>query len=907
MSSASPRWRRLLCLLIVGVGLFALAGSAAAKVYLQYFETSWNEVRARLPEVVATGYDVVWLPPANKGCEGTADVGYAVYDRFDLGDKDQRGTVPTRYGTRDELVKLTGEIHAVGARVIFDVVMNHNGNPARIESPYVTLSPVPIDQFPHTQPLDYHLLPGRTFDGGTTYEVLLPAEAGGGTAFIKPLSPNWNPEAIVAAVPMPAGVSVPGFTHLVRAPWDDYSTPWKDQTFSLLGLLDFANEQHLSASGTGVDAARDGKNDANGLPLPVFVRQPGCPECYLDGKPVPEDIRQYLLRWIVWLGKVTDADGFRLDAIKHIPTSFFNDDYPGDPVAWNKTIQDDYDKRRGFNDADDNDDLEDAIIFGESYTGDIYGALKPYRDTGMKLLNFPLMFKMMDIFGKGQSGNGDIGQLSFPHGGYDGALEEFGGLGRRDGIHFAQSHDQYPPDLQEDLAHAFIMTRPGDAVVFFDGNNFDAKGWVRGGRPDALGDLDDTITTLVSIHNHYARGGMFNRFVDDDVYVYERVIKGQGAVLLMVLNDNIGPDSRCGPDGVARFGGFDPRPLAVTAFPPGTVLVELTGNSPLHTTTVLDPQTLPSSQVSAATAKYNEATAGEPLPESYGLVPLAVPSGPSKNYAAYAIAGPASPSSGARPVEVWQAGQRVADVKLQTVDERRTATGVRVPPKILTVPEVTGKKIEVRLRVGPTASGAYLRINAGGASLGGAQPVKGSPEGIWDGYVPVDRGADVSTDRTFSLGDIDVSGLDEGSHVLLVRAVQETPGRPPVFSTFPVPFVVNRSTTPPDITQPEDVDGDGIKNAKDNCPSVANTDQADFDGDGVGDLCDLCPFTSPEQSKNVDSDGCPRIDPSKLGKVDAIIAAIKSGASADPSLDENGDGAVNVLDLVAEVDRVHGN
>ena len=41
--------------------------------------------------------------PPNKGCEGTADVGYAVYDRFDLGDQDQRGTVATRYGTREDL------------------------------------------------------------------------------------------------------------------------------------------------------------------------------------------------------------------------------------------------------------------------------------------------------------------------------------------------------------------------------------------------------------------------------------------------------------------------------------------------------------------------------------------------------------------------------------------------------------------------------------------------------------------------------------------------------------------------------------------------------------------------------------------------------------------------------------
>ena len=37
---------------------------------------------------------------------------------------------------------------------------------------------------------------------------------------------------------------------------------------------------------------------------------------------------------------------------------------------------------------------------------------------------------------------------------------------------------------------------------------------------------------------------------------------------------------------------------------------------------------------------------------------------------------------------------------------------------------------------------------------------------------------------------------------------------------------------------PNDTDGDGIPNATDNCPSVANPTQADCDGNGVGDACE---------------------------------------------------------------------
>jgi hypothetical protein len=43
---------------------------------------------------------------------------------------------------------------------------------------------------------------------------------------------------------------------------------------------------------------------------------------------------------------------------------------------------------------------------------------------------------------------------------------------------------------------------------------------------------------------------------------------------------------------------------------------------------------------------------------------------------------------------------------------------------------------------------------------------------------------------------------------------------------------------PPALACPGDSDGDGTCDADDNCPDVANPDQADLDADDVGDACD---------------------------------------------------------------------
>jgi len=52
-----------------------------------------------------------------------------------------------------------------------------------------------------------------------------------------------------------------------------------------------------------------------------------------------------------------------------------------------------------------------------------------------------------------------------------------------------------------------------------------------------------------------------------------------------------------------------------------------------------------------------------------------------------------------------------------------------------------------------------------------------------------------------------------------------------------------------------DSDGDGVPDSEDNCPTVANADQADADGDGIGDACDNCPMVSNPDQSDIDHDG----------------------------------------------------
>ncbi|MCG3153639.1 MAG: Alpha-amylase [bacterium] len=87
----------------------------------------WEYVRAQIPGLAATGFTALWLPPAHKAANlGGPSMGYDPYDYYDLGEFDQKGGVPTWFGTKAELLALIQTAHQHGMTVIADMVINHN-------------------------------------------------------------------------------------------------------------------------------------------------------------------------------------------------------------------------------------------------------------------------------------------------------------------------------------------------------------------------------------------------------------------------------------------------------------------------------------------------------------------------------------------------------------------------------------------------------------------------------------------------------------------------------------------------------------------------------------------------------------------------------------------------------------
>ncbi|MCD8071850.1 MAG: alpha-amylase, partial [Alistipes sp.] len=145
-------------------------------VMMQYFEWNypadgslWTKLKEDAAHLAQIGITAVWIPPATKG-QNNEDVGYGVYDLFDLGEFNQKGSVRTKYGTRQQLREAIDELHKNGIQVYLDVVMNHKAAAAHTEK----FTAVEVDprhrEKPVSDPYEIEGWTGFDFPGrGDTY------------------------------------------------------------------------------------------------------------------------------------------------------------------------------------------------------------------------------------------------------------------------------------------------------------------------------------------------------------------------------------------------------------------------------------------------------------------------------------------------------------------------------------------------------------------------------------------------------------------------------------------------------------------------------------------------------------------------------------------------------------------
>ena len=237
---------------------------------MQFFEwylpsdgNFWKTAVNEAPYLAKTGITQVWFPPAYKGNGGKDDVGYGVYDLYDLGEFDQKGSIATKYGTKVEYLVAINAMHNYGIKVLADVVFNQKMGADETEDV------IAIEDNPQN----------RSESLGEPKEI---------TAWTKFTFPGrndmyssfkWN------------------WTHFHGTDWDEKTK--KNSVYRFYGkhwdeLVDKENGNFDYLMGCDVDL--------NNV-----------------------DVVEELTNWGKWYLQTTNVDGFRMDAVKHIRASFFED------------------------------------------------------------------------------------------------------------------------------------------------------------------------------------------------------------------------------------------------------------------------------------------------------------------------------------------------------------------------------------------------------------------------------------------------------------------------------------------------------------------------------------------------------------------------------------------------------
>ena len=235
---------------------------------IQYFEwylppncNLWNKVKEDVSHLANLGINYIWLPPAYKGASGANDVGYGVYDLYDLGEFDQKDSIPTKYGTKDEYLDAIRILKENNIQVLADIVLNHKLGADECEEVLAVQDDYEDRNISLTSAMPIKAWTKYTFPGrGDTYSSF-----------------KWD------------------WTHFHGVDWDEetkrssifkfYGKKWDEEVDKEKGNFDYL-------MGADIDMNNN-------------------------------DVSNELIKWGKWYYEFTGVDGFRLDAVKHIRADFF--------------------------------------------------------------------------------------------------------------------------------------------------------------------------------------------------------------------------------------------------------------------------------------------------------------------------------------------------------------------------------------------------------------------------------------------------------------------------------------------------------------------------------------------------------------------------------------------------------
>ncbi|MBR3697030.1 MAG: alpha-amylase [Clostridia bacterium] len=404
---------------------------------MQYFEwylpsdsTLWDKLTKEAKHLENIGIDVVWMPPAYKGAGGVYDTGYGVYDLYDLGEFDQKGSIPTKYGTKDGYLNAIRTLRENNIKVLADIVLNHKMGADETEE----VLAVEDD----AQNRNYTITETKLIRAWTKYNFTGRAD--------KYSSFKWN------------------WTHFHGIDWDEKTS--KAAIYKFYGKH---WDENVDKENGNFDYLMGADVDLNNF-----------------------DVVTEFKTWGKWYLNLTNVDGFRLDAVKHIRSEFFPE--------WLEEIKKVSEK--------------ELYSVGEYWSTNV-DTLKNYIDKTngcMSLFDVPLHYNLF----RASISNGEFNMSSI----FEGTLVE---KMPEKAVTFVDNHDTEPEQALESWildwfkphAYSLILLRKDGIPCIFYGDYY-------GILEKNVSSKKNLLDNLLKVRKNFAYGMQVDYFNDNNIIGFVR-------------------------------------------------------------------------------------------------------------------------------------------------------------------------------------------------------------------------------------------------------------------------------------------------------------------------------------------------------------------------------------------------